>query len=120
MSLFGQGAHLRSAIWKSEIISEGIELISDLPDPIRGITSHRSRVLMVAEDPLESIYRGFGQEVSPSTFGHDGAGGQIAWADPDSGISLCYLTNGLDRNFVQQARRSVGLPSRAGACNSDD
>jgi CubicO group peptidase (beta-lactamase class C family) len=35
----------------------------------------------------------FGSAVSDRTFGHGGQGGQIAWADPDTGLSFCYLTN---------------------------
>ncbi|MXZ99486.1 MAG: beta-lactamase family protein, partial [Acidimicrobiaceae bacterium] len=49
-------------------------------------------------------------------FGHGGAAGQIAWADPASGISFAYLTNGLDRNDLASARRRVALSTRALAC----
>ena len=35
---------------------------------------------------------------SPRAFGHNGAGGQLAWADPDSGMSFCFLTDGWDLN----------------------
>jgi CubicO group peptidase (beta-lactamase class C family) len=35
----------------------------------------------------------FGPSVSPRSFGHQGQGGQIAWADPESGVSFAYLTN---------------------------
>ena len=47
-------------------------------------------------------------------FGHNGAGGQIAWADPVSGVSFVYLTNGFDRDPVRQGRRGVALSSLAG------
>jgi CubicO group peptidase (beta-lactamase class C family) len=53
--------------------------------------------------------------VSPRAFGHAGAGGQIAWADPATGLSFCYLTNGLDAHVVRQGRRAHALSSRAGA-----
>ena len=42
----------------------------------------------------------------PGSFGHDGAGGQIAWADPDTGVSFVYLTNGHDRHLIRQWRRT--------------
>ena len=58
---------------------------------------------------------GFGKGSSPRAFGHDGAGGQIAWADPDSGLSFCYLTNGLDQNILREKRRTLGIGSRAAA-----
>ena len=50
---------------------------------------------------------------SPRAFGHDGAGGQIAWANPDTGLSFCYLTNGLDENIMRQKRRLLAIGSRA-------
>ena len=52
--------------------------------------------------------------MSSRTFGHAGAAGQIAFADPDTGISFCYLTNGIDANVLRQSRRTAGLASRAG------
>ena len=45
-----------------------------------------------------------------------GAGGQIAWADPESGLSFAYLTNGYDLHELRQWRRTSALASRAGAC----
>ena len=50
-----------------------------------------------------------------ATFGHDGAGGQLAWADPGTGVSFAYVTNGLDRHLIRQWRRNVGINSRAAA-----
>lgn len=105
-----------SEIWDPRVLDEGKEPINELPDPIRGIPAHRSRGLMVAGEPPEAQFRGFGHNLSPRTFGHDGAGGQIAWADPDSGISFCYLTNGLDAHIIRQGRRTIGLSSRAAVC----
>lgn len=65
-------------------------------------------------DGMASLRGGFGKTVSPRAFGHDGAGGQIAWADPETGISFCYLTNGHDANFLRQGRRGTALGSLAG------
>ena len=38
-----------------------------------------------------------GRAVSLRAFGHKGAGRQLAWVDPASGLSLGYVTNGYDR-----------------------
>lgn len=38
--------------------------------------------------------RGLGSIASPSTFGHGGAGTSYSWADPETGLSFTYLTNG--------------------------
>jgi CubicO group peptidase (beta-lactamase class C family) len=37
----------------------------------------------------------FGDTVSEQAFGHLGLGGNLAWADPATGLSFCYLTNGI-------------------------
>ena len=70
----------------------------------------------MAGDDGKSAWRGMGYTVSPTTFGHNGAGGQIAWADPATGLSFAYLTNGLDRNVLREARRTSGIASRAADC----
>jgi CubicO group peptidase (beta-lactamase class C family) len=49
-------------------------------------------------------------------FGHNGAGGQIAWVDPATGLSFAFCTNGFDRNAARLARRTVALSARAAAC----
>lgn len=39
------------------------------------------------------VWAFFGELVSPATFGHVGATGTVAWADPVSGVSCVCLTN---------------------------
>ena len=39
-----------------------------------------------------------------------------AWADPESGLSFCWLTNGLTPDIVATYKRSVGLSTRAAQC----
>ena len=77
---------------------------------------NRTRGLVLAGDDGRSNLRGMGRTVSPGTFGHNGAGGQVAWADPASGLSFCYLTNGRDRNFLREHRRTTAVASLAGVC----
>ena len=48
------------------------------------------------------------------TFGHGGARGQLAWADPASGVSFGFMTHGLQRHQVNDARRSVAISTKAG------
>jgi CubicO group peptidase (beta-lactamase class C family) len=85
-----------------------------LPDPLLGVPSNRALGLVVAGEGRDAVMRGFGHTVSPRTFGHAGAGGQIAVADPDSDISFCYLTNGLDAHVLRQNRRTSSIASRVG------
>ncbi|MEJ5254192.1 MAG: serine hydrolase domain-containing protein [Acidimicrobiales bacterium] len=109
--------HNEAGLWDDELLVDATRRVRcDLPDPLRGVPAHRSLGLMVAGERETATMRGFGHGLSAETFGHNGAGGQIAWADPVSGLSFCYLTNGLDRNVLREARRSIGLSSRAAAC----
>jgi CubicO group peptidase (beta-lactamase class C family) len=87
----------------------------ELVDPVFGKRVHRGLGIVIAGDP-ERNFRGFGHTNSEQAFGHNGAGGQLAWADPATGISLGYCTNGHDRNVMRQARRGIGIASRAAAC----
>jgi CubicO group peptidase (beta-lactamase class C family) len=84
-------------------------------DPMTGNPANRSRGLVIkGDDGFGERRHDFGPATSQRTFGHSGIGGQIAWADPESGLSFCHLTNGLDRNPLGQARRSYALSKRAG------
>jgi CubicO group peptidase (beta-lactamase class C family) len=87
----------------------------DLRDPVFKKHAHRGLGIVIAGD-ADRTFRGFGHTNSELAFGHNGAGGQLAWADPATGLSLGYCTNGHDRNVVRQARRGVGIASRAAAC----
>ena len=72
---------------------------------------NRALGVVVAGGDGMANYRGFGKTNSALAFGHGGAGGQIGWADPATGISLGYATNGFDRNDMRQGRRGVALSS---------
>ena len=90
-------------------------------DPMMGgIRTNRTIGLVVAGGDGMGPRRGFGHGNSPATFGHDGAGGQLAWADPASGLSFAYVTNGIDRHVIRQWRRNIGLNSRAAAVGLPD
>jgi CubicO group peptidase (beta-lactamase class C family) len=106
-------------IWKPSTIAMAREIRSgDLTDMVFGKRANRALGLMIAGDS-ERNYRGFGHTNSELAFGHGGAGGQIAWADPATGISIGYCTNGHDRDQIRQARRSIGISSRAAICALD-
>lgn len=89
------------------------EVRNNLVDPMTGTPASRALGVVVSGEDGKGYMRGFGKTQSPRAFGHGGAGGQIAQADPETGISLCYLTNGYDRHMIRQARRTVGIASRA-------
>ncbi len=122
LALFYQGLlHNRAQdgkqIWNPDALKEAIRPRSgDYKDPIFGVTVNRGLGVVVAGGDGRANYRGFGKTNTPNAFGHGGAGGQIGWADPGTGISLGYCTNGFDRNDVRQGRRGVGISSIAADC----
>jgi CubicO group peptidase (beta-lactamase class C family) len=107
--------HNPGGMWNPEVLADGTGHVRNaFADPlIGGVPANRTRGLSVAGDDGKAAFRGFGRTVSPRTFGHNGAGGQVAWADPDTGVSFCYLTNGLDANLLRQGRRGSSLSSKA-------
>jgi CubicO group peptidase (beta-lactamase class C family) len=103
-------------LWKPAMLESAREIRSgDLRDLLFGKPANRALGLIIAGDASRT-YRGFGHTNSPLAFGHGGAGGQIAWADPQTGISIGYCTNGHDRHTIRQGRRGVGISSRAASC----
>jgi len=106
-------------IWKRETLREALQVRSgDYFDPVFRYKCNRALGVIVAGDDGFANYRGFGKTNSPSTFGHNGAGGQLGWGDPATGISLGYCTNGFDRNDLRQGRRGVAISSLAAVCAS--
>jgi len=105
-----------AGIWKPEVLADVTGNVRNrLPDYL-GVPANRSLGLVIAGDDGKASVRGLGHTVSPRAFGHNGAGGQIAWADPETGLSFCYLTNGLDQHVIREARRTTGIASRAANC----
>jgi len=105
-----------AGIWKPEVLADVTANVRNhLPDYM-GTPANRTLGLVIAGDDGRRAARGMGHTVSPRAFGHNGAGGQIAWADPASGLSFCYLTNGLDQHEIRQWRRTTGIASRAANC----
>lgn len=98
-----------------EVRADAMVVRQDHPD-WTGTPANRSHAFMLAGDDGKAAMRSHAPDASPEAFGHSGAGGQAAWADPASGISFAYLTNGLDRNDLASARRRVALSTRALTC----
>ena len=102
-------------VWSDETLAMGRQVISgDYRDPLYGVRVNRALGVVIAGDQQRN-FRGFGHSNSSTAFGHGGAGGQVAWADPESGISFCYATNGHDRNPIRMGRRGVSLSTKAAA-----
>jgi CubicO group peptidase (beta-lactamase class C family) len=102
-------------LWDPDVLTAGrADVLCDLVDPMTGAPANRTLGLLLAGDSGTAMMRGFASTNSPQTFGHMGAGGQVAWADPVTGLSFAYLTNGLDRNPARMGGRGLSLSYRAG------
>jgi CubicO group peptidase (beta-lactamase class C family) len=118
LALFYQALlHDPARIWDPALLADVTSRVrNDLPDRWTGVPARRTLGLVLAGDDGRSNLRGFGRTVSPRAFGHNGARGQIAWADPESGLSFAYVTNGLDQHVLREGRRGVALSSLAAVC----
>ena len=111
--------HNPAEIWKPDVLADATGVVrSRVPERWTGIPANRSLGLILAGDDGYSFVRGLGRSVSAGAFGHPGAGGQLAWADPATGLSLGYCTNGLDQHVVREPRRGTAISSLAGLCVS--
>jgi CubicO group peptidase (beta-lactamase class C family) len=111
--------HNPDGMWSADVLADATGVIRNtFPDvPKWGMPANRSRGVVVRGDhDLAHWMMHFGPGTSPRTFGHDGAGGQIAWADPESGLSFAFLTNGMDRHAVSEAIRCQDLATLAARC----
>jgi CubicO group peptidase (beta-lactamase class C family) len=114
LALLYQGLlHDPAGLWSSEVLAEGTERVRmSLPD-IWGVPANRALGLVIAGDDGFADRRGFGRTASPRAFGHNGAGGQLAFADPATGLSVAYLTAGLDQHMIRQGKRDIAIASLA-------
>jgi CubicO group peptidase (beta-lactamase class C family) len=119
LALFYQAVlHNPKGIWDEDVLSMvTTELRNTLVDDVIGIPANRTLGLAmhVPHDGPTAKFSMFG-DANAGAFGHDGAAGQIAWADPESGLSFVYLTSGLDRNAIRMHQRSNRLATLAAGC----
>ncbi|TAM65175.1 serine hydrolase domain-containing protein [Mycobacterium sp.] len=104
-------ALMYSPLWRREMVDDALRIRITLP-----VTGERGGtpsvpgnlglfVVVVGDDGLS---RGFlPTATGPRTFGHGGAPCQIGFADPDTGLSFAFLTNGYPASGYEQSR--VGL-----------
>jgi len=117
LALFYQGLlHNPGGLWHPELLADGTGSVRcRLVDPLLGVPVNRTIGLVVAGDDGQHAlrYASFGEGNSPRAFGHAGAHGQIGWADPETGISFAYATNGVSADPMREGRRAYLLSSAA-------
>ncbi len=118
LALFYQALlHNPGGIWRPDILADATGTVRNrFPDPLFASPANRTLGLTRAGDDGLGFIRGFGTATSPRAFGHGGAAGQIGWADPETGLSLGFATNGVDVNVIRQGRRGIEISTLAGAC----
>jgi CubicO group peptidase (beta-lactamase class C family) len=110
--------HNRGELWDPGVLADATGRVRNrLPDAWTSVPANRTLGLVVAGDDGHAPVREFGKSAGPRAFGASGLGGQIAWADPDSGLSFCYLTDGLV-DLVRAFLRSSSLSTLASECNA--
>ena len=104
-------------VWREDFLRDALRIRTEgYFDPIFRIQPNRCLGMTIAGGDGKAGVRGFGKTNSATAFGHNGVGGQVAWADPATGISFGYCTNGVDRNDFRHAKRVVAISSLAAVC----
>ena len=110
------GGNDKATLWPESTLQDVRRIRSgDFTDALFKKPANRALGLIISGGDSRR-FRGFGRTNSPATFGHNGAGGQLAWADPETGLSLAYVTPGHDRNGIRQGSRGVAIGSIAAQC----
>jgi CubicO group peptidase (beta-lactamase class C family) len=116
VALFYQGLlDDRQGLFRPDLPAAGTsEILCTATDPMTGAPANRTLGLVLAGGDGHAVMRGFADTTSPRTFGHMGAGGQVAWADPVTGVSFVYFTDGLDRDPFRLGARGLSLSTAVG------
>lgn len=79
------------------------------------VPANRSLAFVLAGEDGHAAHRWMAGP-SPRAFGHMGAGGQIAWADPETGLSFAFVHDTLDQDPRADFLRSRDLSTLASRC----
>jgi CubicO group peptidase (beta-lactamase class C family) len=79
--------------WMTTTLTDGMDRVFQIP------TAFSAGFM---KDPRDAIRRMFGPSVS--AFGHPGAGGSHAFADPENQISFAYVMNQMEQSLLPNAK----------------
>jgi CubicO group peptidase (beta-lactamase class C family) len=83
----------RTILWMSDNVRSGVDRVFEIP------TSFSAGFMV---DPATASHRLFGP--NDGSFGHPGAGGSVAFADPKSGIGFAYVMNQMEQSILPTAK----------------
>jgi CubicO group peptidase (beta-lactamase class C family) len=119
-------ALMTSPLWRREVVADALRVRVTLPvtgerGGTRSVPGNVALFVVVAGD--DGLSRGFlPTACSPATFGHGGAPCQIGFADPETGLSFAFLTNGYPASGYEQSRiglnRIINIANLAADCFS--
>jgi CubicO group peptidase (beta-lactamase class C family) len=110
--------HDPNRVWDADVLRDAkTNVRCRFDDPLMKVSANRTLGLVLAgDDGLHQVrYAMFGKDNSPGSFGHSGAFCQIAWADPESGISFSFLKNGLQADMMADAVKVIPITDAAAA-----
>jgi CubicO group peptidase (beta-lactamase class C family) len=121
-------ALMSSTLWRREVIDDALRVRVTLPvtgerGGTRSVPGNIALFVAVAGD--DGLSRAFlPTATGPGTFGHGGAPCQIGFADPETGLSCAFLTNGYPATGYEQSRvglnRIINVANLAADCFSAD
>lgn len=107
-------ARALAAIWSATFVeTDGVRLLDDTTIARATVVQSEGEPVFSVPGPWPRWGMGFQLDsearryLSPSSYGHDGAGGQVAFADPASGIGFAFLTNWMEAGDDQRATRII-------------
>jgi CubicO group peptidase (beta-lactamase class C family) len=119
LALFYQGLlNNPGGLWDAAVLDDAkTNVRCTFPDNLLHVPVNRTLGLVLAGDDGQHFmrYGSFGVANSPRSIGHAGAHMQIGWADPETGISFAYCTNGIDADVMKEGARGVNLSGIAAA-----
>jgi CubicO group peptidase (beta-lactamase class C family) len=90
---------------------DGVRLLEDatVADATREVSNGPDEVLLVPTRFGAGFFlsSSFSPLMGPRSFGHAGAGGSLAFADPDAGVGFAYVMNQMSQNISNDLRTST-------------
>lgn len=109
-----------AALWSSTVVeTDGVRLLDDDVLDAGLIPMSGGEPVFPTPGPWPRWARGFQLDsearryLGPSSLGHDGAGGQVAFADRDARVGFAFVTNWMEAGADERATNIVAALKRA-------